>query len=203
MYVAGEVGDALPGQTGMGSIDVWVRKYDSQGTELWTHQFGTTGSDSGLGLGIDNVGDLYLAGSTSGELLSQAYAGDTDAFLSKYDGNGASIRTVQFGTESLEEGSDVALDVAGNVYVAGFVGDAFPGQSFLGGRNDAYVLKFDTSLTKLWTRQFGTSERDLATALVVSGAGDLYVVGGTEGKLEGQVNSGKADAFVVKLAANP
>ena len=98
VYVAGEVGDALPGQTGMGSIDVWVRKYDSQGTELWTHQFGTTGSDSGLGLGIDNVGDLYLAGSTSGELLSQAYAGDTDAFLSKYDGNGASIRTVQFGT---------------------------------------------------------------------------------------------------------
>ena len=138
-------------------------------------------------------------GSTSGELISQSYAGDTDAFLRKYNGDGDHLRTVQFGTESLEEGSDVVVDVAGNVYVTGFVGGAFSGQDFLGGRNDAYVVKFDASLTQVWTRQFGTPDRDLATAVAVGLRGSLYVVGGTEGALAGQASSGKADAFLMKL----
>ena len=126
-------------------------------------------------------------------------AGDTDAFLRKYNGDGDHLRTVQFGTESLEEGSDVVVDVAGNVYVTGFVGGAFSGQDFLGGRNDAYVVKFDASLTQVWTRQFGTPDRDLATAVAVGLRGSLYVVGGTEGALAGQASSGKADAFLMKL----
>lgn len=199
VYIAGEAGGALPGQTGMGGIDVWLRKYDSRGEELWTRQFGTSGSDSGLGLGLDAIGGVYLVGSTSGELISQSYAGDTDAFLRKYNGDGDHLRTVQFGTESLEEGSDVVVDVAGNVYVTGFVGGAFSGQNFLGGRNDAYVVKFDASLTQVWTRQFGTPDRDLATAVAVGLRGSLYVVGGTEGALAGQASSGKADAFLMKL----
>ena len=41
VYLAGWTYGALPGQTHAGVRDVFVRKYDGSGTELWTRQFGT------------------------------------------------------------------------------------------------------------------------------------------------------------------
>ena len=44
LYVAGFVTGLLPGQTGGGGgaadVDAFVRKYDFNGNELWTRQFG-------------------------------------------------------------------------------------------------------------------------------------------------------------------
>ena len=42
-------GGTLPGQTTAGGIDAFVRKYDPNGTEMWTRQFGTAGDDFALG----------------------------------------------------------------------------------------------------------------------------------------------------------
>ena len=41
VYVAGGTDGALPGQTSLGGTDAFVRKYDHQGNELWTQQFGS------------------------------------------------------------------------------------------------------------------------------------------------------------------
>jgi hypothetical protein len=41
VYAAGGTDGALPGQTNLGDADAFVRKYDHQGKELWTQQFGS------------------------------------------------------------------------------------------------------------------------------------------------------------------
>ena len=42
---------ALPGQTHLGKSDAYVRKYDGDGDELWTRQFGSRGLDMADGVG--------------------------------------------------------------------------------------------------------------------------------------------------------
>ncbi len=49
VYVAGITSGALAGSSA-GSEDVFVRKYDPNGNELWTRQFGTSSDDEGLGI---------------------------------------------------------------------------------------------------------------------------------------------------------
>jgi hypothetical protein len=45
VYVSGVIGGALPGQSAIGIRDAFVRKYDADGTAIWTDQFGTFGTD--------------------------------------------------------------------------------------------------------------------------------------------------------------
>jgi len=67
VYVAGET-IALPGQCRAGGYDVFVRKYDSNGHELWTRQFGSLGNDSAYGVALD-VSGVYVAGQLRNKAL--------------------------------------------------------------------------------------------------------------------------------------
>ena len=50
-YVVGSVSDGyVLGQTGAGGEDVFVRKYDGSGNELWIRQFGTASHSEGTGI---------------------------------------------------------------------------------------------------------------------------------------------------------
>ena len=49
-----------------------------------------------------------------------------------------------------------------------------------------------------WTRQFGTEGDDTAEDMVIDGAGNLYVVGSTDGPLAGQSHLGSQDAYLKK-----
>ena len=80
VYVAGDVGAALPNQTVTTENDGFLRKYDSAGNEIWTRQFGTSARDSAAGVAVDATG-VYVAGSTGGALPGQSSGGDFDAFV--------------------------------------------------------------------------------------------------------------------------
>jgi uncharacterized protein (TIGR03437 family) len=66
LYVAGSTGGAAPGQCKAGNADVFVRKYDLvDGTEQWTRQFGTAGSEYIGGVAAGGAG-VYVAGGIRG-----------------------------------------------------------------------------------------------------------------------------------------
>src|SRR5581483_11074356 len=46
LYVVGTTSSALSGQEQAGSLDAFLRRYDSGGREVWTRQFGTEGADN-------------------------------------------------------------------------------------------------------------------------------------------------------------
>ena len=47
-YVGGKTEGALAGQASLGNGDAFVRKYDPEGKELWTRQFGSSAEDDTL-----------------------------------------------------------------------------------------------------------------------------------------------------------
>ena len=192
VYVAGWTYGALPGQTNAGQQDVFLRKYDGSGNELWTREFGTPAWDGARTVCVDDTG-VYVAGFTDGAFPNQTGAGNYDVFVRKYDHNAAELWTRQFGTAM----SDMVGGMAGNstgVYVSGQTSGPLPGQVGLGG-GDAFLRKYDPAGNELWTRQFGTSTHEGGTAAFIDASG-VYVAGYTFGSFPGYTNEGDADPFV-------
>jgi len=199
VYVAGDTTGTLPGQASSGYFDAFVRKYDGAGNEIWTRQFGSSEYDYAQGgVAVDSSGNVYVAGWTSGALPGQVSSGWGDAFVRKYDGSGDEIWTRQFGSSDGDYTKGMAVDTLGNVYVAGYTGGTFPGQTS-SGNIDAFIRKYDGAGNEIWTRQFGSSWEDHAEGVAVDASGSVYVAGLTYGALPGQVSSGGSyDAFVRK-----
>ena len=83
VYVGGDVGATLPGQTSAGSTDAFVRKYDRDGNEVWTIQLGSPQRDSIGGVAVHESGEVVAVGDTDGALPGQTSAGDVDGFVVK------------------------------------------------------------------------------------------------------------------------
>ncbi|MCA9211947.1 MAG: hypothetical protein KDB27_02685, partial [Planctomycetales bacterium] len=200
IYISGETNGALPGQTSAGGFDAFVRKYDFDGIELWTRQFGTTRFDRITGMAAHSSG-LYVGGFTVGALPGQTSAGDGDSFVRKYDANGTEVWTDQFGGVGDEQANGLSVSDSG-VYVAGLIksGAALPGQ-VSAGSDDAYVRKYGLDGTHQWTRQFGSSFADNAWG-VAADATAVYVAGTTSGSLPGLATLGDTDAFIRKYDAS-
>ncbi|MFQ5511713.1 MAG: Ig-like domain-containing protein [Candidatus Krumholzibacteriia bacterium] len=192
VYVAGGTDGSLPGYTNAGGFDAFVRKYDFNGVELWTRQFGTSVSDEATGVALDATG-VYVSGFTTGTLPGETSAGGTDAFVRKYALDGTVVWTRQYGTPGIDEAFAVSVDATG-IYVVGRTDGVLPGQSGAGA-GDAYIRKYDTDGSELWTRQFGSSGSDDAFGIHADGSG-AYIAGRTSGVLAGQVGAGGTDAFV-------
>jgi len=198
VYVAGYTRGAFPGQASAGALDAFLRRYDANGNELWTRQFGTPSVDQALAVAADATG-VYVAGSTYGALAGQTSAGLQDAYLRKYDANGNELWTRQFGASSADQALGVAADST-SVYVAGYADGALPGQTSAGSL-DAFVRKYDAGGNELWTRQFGSPGADLGRSVALDSTG-VYLAGVASGALAGQASAGGTDAFIRKYDAN-
>ena len=196
LYLVGSTADTLPGQTSFGNIDAYLKKYDANGVEAWTRQFGSGSFDFGQDVAIDGAGNLYVAGSTWGAHPGETDMGVQDAFVRKYDSDGLEVWTRQFGTIGFDEAASLGVDDAGNVYVTGWTDEALPGQTNAGLGEDAYLRKYDSNGFEIWTRQFGTEGSDLAVGVVVSGDSGVFVAGYTDGALPGQASSGSFDGYL-------
>lgn len=182
IYVAGQTWGIMPNETNAGGIDAYIRKYNNNGHEIWTHQFGSSSDDSASAIAVNSTG-IYVAGSFG-----------ADAYVRKYDVNGGELWTRQFGsTGSGVQGIDV--DTSG-IYVVGYTYGALPDQTHVG-ESDAYIRKYDLDGNEVWTRQFGTDRGDFAGSIVTDNSG-IYVVGSTFGALPGQTGVRYYDAFVRK-----
>src|SRR5690606_36513607 len=117
VYVAGHTLGSLEGANA-GDLDVFVRKYDSDGNHEWTRQFGTPGPDVGRGVAVGADGHVLVVGHTSGD-LEGASAGGYDVFLRRCDAEGDHVWTRQFGTANDDFARDVAAGAAGSALVAG------------------------------------------------------------------------------------
>jgi hypothetical protein len=139
VYVVGITDGALDGQTYLGGLDAFIRKYDGGGVEQWTREFGTGSDDVAYGVAVDGTG-VYVVGTTDGA-LDGTNVGGLDAFVRKYDGGGAELWTRQVGSGSDDFADDVAVDGTG-VYVVGITMGTLPGQTSAGGF-DAFLLKMN------------------------------------------------------------
>ena len=137
-----------------------------------------------------------MAGDTQGG-LDGTNAGSSDLFVVKYNSSGTKQWTKQLGTWNDDLASGVATDSSGNVYVTGDTLAGLDGNTNAGS-SDLFVVKYNSSGTKQWTKQFGTSSSDAAYGVATDSSGNVYVTGYTQGGLDGNTSAGGNDLFVVK-----
>lgn len=194
VFITGFTAGSLDG-TNAGDYDAYLSKYDASGNPLWTRQLGTANNDGSFDVAADTVGNVFITGRTAGN-LDGSNAGSNDIFVSKYDTQGSLIWTRQQGTSGEEDSRSVAVDAAGNIFISGGT------RGNLGGTNagdfDAFVTKYDTSGSLLWSHQLGTSSADDSHSVALDASGNVFISGRTNGSLGGP-NAGSYDAFVVKF----
>jgi hypothetical protein len=156
VYISGQTSGNLGGPSS-GADDAFVTKYDAAGNLKWTRQLGSSAVDSGNAISADGLGNVFVAGGTSGS-LGGAIAGSEDAFVGKYDAEGALQWTRQLGTLSVDYAWGASADGLGGVYINGYTLDGLGGSS--AGGQDAFLARYDSEGTLQWTRQFGTDGDD-------------------------------------------
>ncbi|MDT9191286.1 MAG: SBBP repeat-containing protein, partial [Limnospira sp. PMC 894.15] len=82
--------------------------------------------DSGSGIAVDDAGNVYATGGFDGSIdingdgtADLVSAGGTDAYIAKFNRDGALVWAQSIGGRSSDSGSGIAVDDAGNVYATG------------------------------------------------------------------------------------
>lgn len=182
VYVLADLTDGASSRDIKGARDVALLKYDSAGKLSFSEFLGASQSASGFALAVSADGNVAVAGAVEGALSTTTAKGGTDSFVTMYDANGKELWTARRGATANDEARAIAFAPDGSVIIAGKTDSSLNGQ-VSGGSSDGYVRGFSASGQELFTRQFGASGADSATALLVrdNGAGGVDIfTGGVE-----------------------
>ena len=194
VYVAGGTTGSLEGANNGESRDPVIVKYDSNGNQLQTIQFGSANFDTIYGIKVDTQGNIYVGGTTEGNLGGPKQAEGADAFVAKFDSNGNQQWIQQFGRELINSAFSLDIDEDSNVYLSGITVRSSP--DFV--TDDFWVTKYDTNGSRQWFTEFGSPAFDEPYAVAVSNDGSVYAGGWTLGDFGG-TNAGLYDAALAKL----
>lgn len=181
-----------------GSADVWLAKFDGDGTEVWRRQFGGEGWDRGFDVTAFD-GGVYITGYTASVLDLATDREGFDGFVARFDADGNLEWISQVGTDAADWGQGSSMAPDGGLYFTGYtegvLGDAHAG------RKDAFIVRMNPSGDIIWTRQFGTPELDWPQGVGTTANGGVLLAGSTEGNLGGP-NAGLRDAFIASYDAD-
>ncbi len=183
---------------------------------------GGSNADEAHAVAVDAQGAVYVAGwALSNDFPGrerdedgQGRRGEKDAVVFKLDKNGSELQWVTFlGGEGNDEGHAVAVNTAGEVFVAGetesedlpTTRDAY--SRAFGGDVDAFVVRLSADGSSVhWATYLGGSAADRALGLALGSDDSPFVVGSTQsadfpaspGSFQEERPGGR-DAFVTKL----
>ena len=173
-YGAAWAGDGFvaSGELWMGTndTDVWVRKYDDAGAEVWTvtHAGNAGAPDSGRALAALEDGSLAVAGWVTDTQDGRQF------FVRRLDASGATVwtKTYNAGSQNGNQANGVAMLSTGAV--------AATGSSRVGSDStDIYSVLYDAEGTEVWTDTFASLMNgvDVGRGVAVGSDDQLSLVG--------------------------
>ena len=153
-------------------------KYSPAGAEIWAQRHNVVlDGDQPTVLAVTVSGDMYVAGATS------PAGGDSDIVTLKYSSAGVPRWAARFTGLAAQNDtvSAIAADADGNAYITG--------RSHAGADWDYYVVKYDTNGAQSWVTRYDGPLRqlDAPAAILVDGAGNVYVTGTSLGQGTGGI----------------
>jgi hypothetical protein len=201
IFVTGSTDGLLDGDANVGGSDIFLTKWNADGTIAWTKQWGTSENDYGISVAIDSSGSIFVTGSTGGLLDGDANVGGSDIFLTKWNADGTIAWTKQSGTSKDEQGQSIAIDGSGSIFVTGTTLGTFEGGKSAGA-TDIFLAKWNADGTKAWTQQWGTDDGDFGYSVAIDSSNNVFVTGCTYGSLDGNTSAGWLDIFLTKWNAD-
>lgn len=174
-------------------LGVFTNYANSQTNFKWGKLFGSKNDEYVLNHLNDANGNIYIAGKTTGVIETRNF-GKNDGFLTKIDSSGNILWSKQFGTPEEENIQWCAIDNLGGIYITGSTTGDLGGKN--AGKEDVFVVKYNTDGKLLWKKQFGTDSVDVARGIYADANGGVFITGNTAGKF-GRSSSGKTDGFIM------
>ncbi|MBX7131739.1 MAG: SBBP repeat-containing protein [Fimbriimonadaceae bacterium] len=152
-------------------------------SESWNIRYNSPGNlqDSAVAMATDSAGALVVVG--------QTYSGsDADMWIAKFNASGGLMWSATYAGTSTDQdvASEVALDSAGNVYVAGTSGTSFA------------LLKYNSSGVRQWVQRFQDTVNgySVANGLALDGSGNVIITG-----TSAATNSAATDIVTIKYSS--
>lgn len=151
---------------------------------------------------LDSKGHVYVLGNTDADLGTFVNQGAQDMYLRKYDSTGTLIWEQLLGATNTAEGFGLAVDASDNVVVVGTVqGDL--SATAIGGGQDTFVTKYDSTGQELFTRQRAPTANDGARDVTIAADGSIFITGYTDAALAAtETYNGGRDGYITKLDTN-
>lgn len=205
-----------------GNTDMVVAKINAtDGTVAWARQIGGAGAQACSGIAADvatdgTVNAVYLTGTYNGTLdFGNGVAALTNIsnpsrqilWVAKLaDSDGHSMAAKAWGTLGSQTVSSITTDPSGNVLIAGALVQNIPFGGAVGtitaSGTDAFVAKFDASLTPLWAHNWGDASTQAMRSVATDSAGDVFAVGLFSGSVTAggtTLTAAGADILTMKL----
>lgn len=225
LFVTGSTVNSNSGIAGSGSFqsssngmsDAFVLKLDTLGFPMWSTYFG--GSDADFGQAIsEEVGSIFVTGKTqSADLITTVgahqnlYGGNQDAFVASFSATGNLNWSTFFGGSESESGNDVEIFnskiyCVGETQSTGQIADIGAWSENLSGTQDAFIVRFDTVGTKIWSTYYGKSGEETGVGISMEFDGGVYITGSTNSDsmatsdVYDSTYNGGTDVYLAKLS---
>ncbi|KPK78251.1 MAG: hypothetical protein AMJ79_00125 [Phycisphaerae bacterium SM23_30] len=210
-----------------GNADIFVAKFQPDGTFEWAVSFGSGGWDQGNDIAVDSAGNVLVTGeftgtidfNPTGEGGERTSNGSIDIFVTKLDSNGNYSWSHTFGGDDVDRGYAVAVDAANSVYITGRFGltvDFDPDpikekKETSNGGYDVFITKINAFGIYSWTETFGGAGWDESRGLALFQVDDdncyVYVTGefsetvdfNPTDDMDSHTSNGFRDIFVTKI----
>lgn len=216
--------------TAGGGADIFITKYNADGSYGWTRTIGTTGDQLGYAITVDASDNVIAIGHFTGTVNFDATGGTDNhsstsgnVFITKYGNDGSYHWTRTFGKSSLLVGYtmngyyDITTDADDYIYATGYFIDSadFDGSDGTdnhtsNGGDDIFVTRLSTDGTYKWTVSIGGTGNDRGLGIATDANGHVLVMGyfsdtvnfNTTGGTDNHTSNGGTDIFILKLKEN-
>ncbi len=202
--------------------DIFFAKYDPMGNYIWAKSIGSTSTDIGYDIAVDNNGNVYITGWFYGTadfdpgigVANLTPIGDFDIFFAKYDSLGNYIWAKRIGSAGDDRAYGMAVDDNGNIIITGTFQDTVDFDPDTGSANlssvnwtDIFCAKYNTDGNFIWAKGIGSTGGNTGFSVDVDYIGNVYMSGGFQGTVDFDPDSGisnlssagSLDAFFVKF----
>jgi hypothetical protein len=205
-------GNAFLDKSFNGGQDGFISCLNNAGNvRKWSTYLGSTGSDHVYCLAVDSSDNLFVVGDVGGidsfpsnhtpsGSYSQAFNGNKDAFILKFNNADSLIWSTFYGGSDIDAARHVAVNSNGGVFIqGGTLSSNFPTlnpgtggyiDSTAGGNYDDFILAFSNTGSRIWSSYFGGIDDEFVNGmgynfspgnkLAFNSQNKIYMVGSTE-----------------------
>ncbi len=196
--------------------DIFVAKYNPDGSCIWAKKYGGAGSDEITGMSLDEAGNIFLCGATSDSAHFDSITISKGGFLAKLDPTGHCIwakKVTDYDPFFYSKVRFMDLRVfEGSIYVDGCLStdkSLWIDTLFINhpGYGSSLLCCFDGSGTIKWVREGVSVATEMYSKIAMDTNGNVYFTGYFRGKIQfGDsllvTGSGNHEMFLVKFSKN-